>query len=144
MNFWLLALAMANPPLGLLDVAGQLLELAQAVGHQIPYDLQEALLDQPLRAPDEQRRRIAGLGTLQEAAHGLEHPHRVVAGADLARRGGAHAIAGLGLAVLLRLARHAKRYVAGLDQTAERLHERREVERPGCPQTLDDERLDRD
>src|SRR5215831_17432093 len=106
MNFWLLALAMANPPLGLLDVAGQLLELAQAVGHQIPYDLQEALLDQSLRAPDEQRRRIAWLGTLQEAAHRLEHPYRVVAGADLARCGRADALAGLGLNVLLRLAFH--------------------------------------
>src|SRR5215510_3164527 len=136
MNFWLLALAMANPPLGLLDVAGQLLELAQAIGHQIPYDLQEALLDQPLRAPDEQRRRIAGLGTLQEAAHRLEHPHRVGAGSDLTRHGRAGAFAGIGPIVLLRLALHAERRVADLDQPAERLHERRKVERLGRPEAL--------
>src|SRR5262245_28462821 len=143
MNFWLLALAMSNPPLGLLDVAGQLLELAQAVGHQVTHDLQEALLDQPLRAPDEQRRRIAGLGPLQEAAHRLEHSQGVVAGADLARRGRAGAVSGRGLTVLLTLALHAERRLAGLDQTAERLHERRQVERAGRPKPLVEERLDR-
>src|SRR5205814_1970488 len=48
------------------------------------------------------------------------------------------------LTFLLRIALHAERRVAGLDQASERLHERREVERPGRADTLVEERLERD
>src|SRR5437870_9803188 len=142
MNFWLLARAMSNPPLGLLDVAGQLLELREAVGHQIPDDFQEALLDQPLRAPDEERRGIAGLVSLEVAADQLEHPHRVVAAADLAGHRRPSSVTGFRLAFFFRLGLHPERRVAGPQEALERPNQRREVERSGGAYALGDERLD--
>src|SRR5262245_4390746 len=142
MNFWLLALAISHL-LGLLDLAGQLLDRREAVGHQVLHDLEEIHLDEPLRAPDEQRRRIAGLVLLHEAADHLEHLHGIGPGPQIAGTGGARAtIAGrLGAVALGRAG--AQRRVARLEQARERLQQWREIDALGAADAVVHQRLDR-
>ena len=56
----------------------------EAVGRQVADDVDEVLAHQPLRAADQQRRRIARLVALDPFADALERANRVVARADRA------------------------------------------------------------
>src|SRR6185295_13763424 len=94
MNFWLLV-AMRWAPFDLrTSGAGELLDLLDSVGRQVPDDVNEALGHQSLCAPDQERRRIAGLVALDPLAHALQRAARVLTRIDRS-----------GLAARLRLQR---------------------------------------
>src|SRR6187455_3343304 len=103
MNFWLLVAMEAPCDLRVFD-AGELFDFLEAVGRQIADDVNERLAHQPLRAADEERRRIARLVALDPFADPLEGTIRILARADRAggpcggRRSGGSVFADAGVA----------------------------------------------
>src|SRR5262249_8444184 len=144
MNFWLLAFAMslllgsqapdaraavriAVRALALFQVAGQPLEIREAIGQEILDDLHEILLHQPLPAPDEQRRRVARLVTFQVVADEIQQPNCLGTRADLTSHY-PRLVRRLRRPVVGSFRRPPERRVAGFEQALQRMHQRLHVE----------------
>ena len=53
--------------------------MPDALGRHVAHDIEKTRADQPLRAPDEERRRTRGLGALEVFAHGLQRAQCILA-----------------------------------------------------------------